>query len=45
MSYFKLVTLNGLSVFRFDKSNSYAYIESKRLGRKTYKEQYVYIYR
>ncbi|XP_059902533.1 deoxyribonuclease I-like 1-like [Gadus macrocephalus] len=30
---------------RFDKSNSYAYIESKRLGRKTYKEQYVYIYR
>ncbi|XP_077401476.1 deoxyribonuclease I-like 1-like isoform X2 [Vanacampus margaritifer] len=30
---------------RFDKSNSYSYIESDRLGRKTYKEQYVYIYR
>ncbi|KAG7283899.1 hypothetical protein CRUP_034086 [Coryphaenoides rupestris] len=30
---------------RFDKSNSYTCIESKRLGRKTYKEQYVYIYR
>ncbi|TDH10615.1 hypothetical protein EPR50_G00077580 [Perca flavescens] len=33
--------LNG----RFDKSNSYSYVESERLGRKTYKEQYVYIYR
>ncbi|XP_042347405.1 deoxyribonuclease I-like 1-like [Plectropomus leopardus] len=32
--------LNG-----FDKSNSYSYVESERLGRKTYKEQYVYIYR
>ncbi|XP_029912320.1 deoxyribonuclease I-like 1-like [Myripristis murdjan] len=30
---------------RFDKSNSYAYVESKRLGKKSYKEQYVYIYR
>ncbi|KAE8293364.1 Deoxyribonuclease gamma [Larimichthys crocea] len=30
---------------RFDKSNSYSHLESKRLGRKTYKEQYVYIYR
>ncbi|XP_036389876.1 deoxyribonuclease I-like 1-like [Megalops cyprinoides] len=30
---------------RFDKSNSYAHIESKRLGRNSYKEQYVYIYR
>ncbi|XP_071764886.1 deoxyribonuclease I-like 1-like [Centroberyx gerrardi] len=30
---------------RFDKSNSYSYLESERLGRKTYKEQYVYIYR
>ncbi|XP_030640783.1 deoxyribonuclease I-like 1-like [Chanos chanos] len=30
---------------RFDNSHSYAYVESKRLGRKTYKEQYVYIYR
>ncbi|KAM7404597.1 hypothetical protein PAMP_011932 [Pampus punctatissimus] len=29
----------------FDKSNSYSYVESERLGRKTYKEQYVYIYR
>ncbi|XP_046896338.1 deoxyribonuclease I-like 1-like [Hypomesus transpacificus] len=29
---------------RFDKS-SYSYVESKRLGKKTYKEQYVYIYR
>ncbi|XP_074501163.1 deoxyribonuclease I-like 1-like isoform X1 [Sebastes fasciatus] len=33
--------LNG----RFDKSNSYSYVESERLGKKTYKEQYVYIYR
>ncbi|XP_076027330.1 deoxyribonuclease I-like 1-like isoform X3 [Genypterus blacodes] len=30
---------------RFDKSNTYVYVESKRLGRKTYKEQYVYVYR
>ncbi|XP_073326081.1 deoxyribonuclease I-like 1-like [Pagrus major] len=30
---------------RYDKSNSYSYVESERLGRKTYKEQYVYIYR
>uniref|UniRef100_A0AAQ6ITE2 Endonuclease/exonuclease/phosphatase domain-containing protein n=1 Tax=Anabas testudineus TaxID=64144 RepID=A0AAQ6ITE2_ANATE len=30
---------------RFDKSNSYSYVKSERLGRKTYKEQYVYIYR
>ncbi|XP_031700145.1 deoxyribonuclease I-like 1-like isoform X2 [Anarrhichthys ocellatus] len=30
---------------RFDKSNSYSYVESERLGRTTYKEQYVYIYR
>ncbi|XP_028266634.1 deoxyribonuclease I-like 1-like [Parambassis ranga] len=30
---------------RFDKSNSYSYMESERLGKKTYKEQYVYIYR
>uniref|UniRef100_A0A672YWC9 Deoxyribonuclease gamma-like n=2 Tax=Sphaeramia orbicularis TaxID=375764 RepID=A0A672YWC9_9TELE len=30
---------------RYDKSNSYSYLESERLGRKTYKEQYVYIYR
>ncbi|XP_037102379.1 deoxyribonuclease I-like 1-like isoform X1 [Syngnathus acus] len=30
---------------RFDESNSYSYVESERLGRKTYKEQYVYIYR
>ncbi|XP_061592298.1 deoxyribonuclease I-like 1-like [Cololabis saira] len=30
---------------RFDKSNSYSYVESERLGRKSYKEQYVYIYR
>ncbi|XP_037540151.1 deoxyribonuclease I-like 1-like [Nematolebias whitei] len=30
---------------RFDKSNSYSYLESVRLGRKSYKEQYVYIYR
>uniref|UniRef100_A0A3Q3BE52 Deoxyribonuclease n=2 Tax=Kryptolebias marmoratus TaxID=37003 RepID=A0A3Q3BE52_KRYMA len=30
---------------RFDKSNSYSYLESERLGRKSYKEQYVYIYR
>ncbi|XP_068996669.1 TRAF3-interacting JNK-activating modulator-like [Embiotoca jacksoni] len=30
---------------RFDKSNSYSYVESERLGRNTYKEQYVYIFR
>nr|XP_020471174.1 deoxyribonuclease gamma-like [Monopterus albus] len=30
---------------KFDKSNSYSYVESERLGRKTYKEQYVYVYR
>ncbi|KAM9342086.1 deoxyribonuclease I-like 1-like [Pholidichthys leucotaenia] len=30
---------------RYDKPNSYSYVESERLGRKTYKEQYVYIYR
>ncbi|XP_054636780.1 deoxyribonuclease I-like 1-like [Dunckerocampus dactyliophorus] len=30
---------------RFDISNSYSYVESERLGRKSYKEQYVYIYR
>ncbi|CAL8323200.1 unnamed protein product [Merluccius merluccius] len=36
---------SNISKKLFDKSNSYAYIESKRLGRKTYKEQYVYIYR
>ncbi|XP_058497845.1 deoxyribonuclease I-like 1-like [Solea solea] len=30
---------------RFDKSNSYSYVESERLGKKTYKEQYVYVYR
>lgn len=29
----------------FDKSNSYSYVVSERLGRKSYKEQYVYIYR
>ncbi|XP_062854451.1 deoxyribonuclease I-like 1-like [Trichomycterus rosablanca] len=27
---------------RFDKSQMYSYLESKRLGRSTYKEQYVY---
>lgn len=30
---------------RFDKANTYSYVESERLGRKSYKEQYVYIYR
>ncbi|XP_031422351.1 deoxyribonuclease I-like 1-like isoform X3 [Clupea harengus] len=30
---------------KFDKSHSYAHLESKRLGKTTYKEQYVYIYR
>lgn len=30
---------------RLDKTDSYAYVESERLGRKSYKEQYVYIYR
>ncbi|XP_072223089.1 deoxyribonuclease I-like 1-like [Leuresthes tenuis] len=30
---------------RVDKLNSYSYVESERLGRKSYKEQYVYIYR
>uniref|UniRef100_A0AAY4DP53 Deoxyribonuclease n=1 Tax=Denticeps clupeoides TaxID=299321 RepID=A0AAY4DP53_9TELE len=33
------------SLNRFDKSYSYSYLESKRLGKKSYKEQYVYIYR
>uniref|UniRef100_A0A672G6H8 Deoxyribonuclease n=1 Tax=Salarias fasciatus TaxID=181472 RepID=A0A672G6H8_SALFA len=28
-----------------NRSNSYSYVESERLGRTTYKEQYVYIYR
>ncbi|XP_020487895.1 deoxyribonuclease I-like 1-like [Labrus bergylta] len=32
--------LNG-----YEKSNSYSYVASERLGRKTYKEQYVFIYR
>uniref|UniRef100_A0A672FLD8 Deoxyribonuclease gamma-like n=1 Tax=Salarias fasciatus TaxID=181472 RepID=A0A672FLD8_SALFA len=32
-------------VCRLDRSNSYSYVESERLGRTTYKEQYVYIYR
>uniref|UniRef100_UPI0037E7E558 deoxyribonuclease I-like 1-like n=1 Tax=Semicossyphus pulcher TaxID=241346 RepID=UPI0037E7E558 len=30
---------------RYDQSNSYSYVASERLGRKSYKEQYVYIYR
>uniref|UniRef100_A0A3Q2W2N3 Deoxyribonuclease n=1 Tax=Haplochromis burtoni TaxID=8153 RepID=A0A3Q2W2N3_HAPBU len=30
---------------RFDKYNPYSYVASERLGRKAYKEQYVYIYR
>ncbi|XP_077468623.1 deoxyribonuclease I-like 1-like [Stigmatopora argus] len=30
---------------RFDKSNSYSHVESERLGKKSYKEQYVYVYR
>ncbi|XP_055747225.1 deoxyribonuclease I-like 1-like [Salvelinus fontinalis] len=29
----------------FDKSHAYSYVASKRLGKKTYKEQYVYIYK
>ncbi|CAB1330293.1 unnamed protein product [Coregonus sp. 'balchen'] len=29
----------------FDKSHAYSYIESMRLGKNTYKEQYVYIYK
>uniref|UniRef100_A0A3P9PKE6 Deoxyribonuclease n=1 Tax=Poecilia reticulata TaxID=8081 RepID=A0A3P9PKE6_POERE len=42
-----LVYLSYLDVvvIRFDKSNSYLYVESERLGRKSYKEQYVYIYK
>ncbi|KAJ8396995.1 hypothetical protein AAFF_G00010490 [Aldrovandia affinis] len=28
-----------------DKSHSYSHLDSKRLGKRTYKEQYVYIYR
>lgn len=31
--------------FRFDRASTYSYVESERLGRKSYKEQYVYIYR
>ncbi|KAK5863452.1 hypothetical protein PBY51_000481 [Eleginops maclovinus] len=30
---------------RYEQSNSYSYVESERLGRKSYKEQYVYLYR
>ncbi|KAM8830810.1 deoxyribonuclease I-like 1-like [Synchiropus picturatus] len=30
---------------RYDRSNSYSHVESERLGRKSYKEQYVFIYR
>ncbi|KAM9476081.1 deoxyribonuclease I-like 1-like isoform 2-T2 [Clarias gariepinus] len=30
---------------RFEKTNVYSYLESQRMGRNTYKEQYVYIYR
>ncbi|KAM9855874.1 deoxyribonuclease I-like 1-like [Aulostomus maculatus] len=30
---------------RFDELNSYSYVESERLGRRSYKEQYVYVYR
>uniref|UniRef100_A0A8C2XFU1 Deoxyribonuclease n=1 Tax=Cyclopterus lumpus TaxID=8103 RepID=A0A8C2XFU1_CYCLU len=37
--------VNLKDLVKFDKSNSYSYVESERLGRKTYKEQYVYIYR
>uniref|UniRef100_A0A667W9E0 Deoxyribonuclease n=1 Tax=Myripristis murdjan TaxID=586833 RepID=A0A667W9E0_9TELE len=37
--------VRDLNRCKFDKSNSYAYVESKRLGKKSYKEQYVYIYR
>nr|XP_046253192.1 deoxyribonuclease I-like 1-like isoform X3 [Scatophagus argus]XP_046253193.1 deoxyribonuclease I-like 1-like isoform X3 [Scatophagus argus] len=37
------VLVKGLN--RFDRSNSYSYVESERLGKKSYKEQYVYIYR
>ncbi|XP_033825677.1 deoxyribonuclease I-like 1-like [Periophthalmus magnuspinnatus] len=33
------------SLNRYDKSNSYSCLQSERLGKKTYKEQYVYIYR
>uniref|UniRef100_A0A667WW34 Deoxyribonuclease n=1 Tax=Myripristis murdjan TaxID=586833 RepID=A0A667WW34_9TELE len=36
--------VRDLNRCKFDKSNSYAYVESKRLGKKSYKEQYVYIY-
>ncbi|KAI4824334.1 hypothetical protein KUCAC02_012857 [Chaenocephalus aceratus] len=32
-------------LLRYDKSNTYSYVESERLGRKSYKEQYVYLYR
>ncbi|XP_050973812.1 deoxyribonuclease I-like 1-like isoform X2 [Labeo rohita] len=34
-----------MSLNRFDKSHIYTHLESKRMGKKTYKEQYVYIYR
>lgn len=34
-----------VAVNRFDRANTYSYVESERLGKKTYKEQYVYIYR
>uniref|UniRef100_A0A8C9XAT6 Deoxyribonuclease n=1 Tax=Sander lucioperca TaxID=283035 RepID=A0A8C9XAT6_SANLU len=31
--------VKDLNRYKFDKSNSYSYVESERLGRKTYKEQ------
>ncbi|XP_052418696.1 deoxyribonuclease I-like 1-like [Carassius gibelio] len=34
-----------MNLNRFDKSHIYTHLESKRMGKKTYKEQYVYIYR
>nr|XP_055024947.1 deoxyribonuclease I-like 1-like isoform X2 [Misgurnus anguillicaudatus] len=34
-----------MNLNRYERSHIYSHLESKRMGRKTYKEQYVYIYR
>ncbi|XP_067251104.1 deoxyribonuclease I-like 1-like [Chanodichthys erythropterus] len=41
----KAVSALLMNLNRFDTSHIYTHLESKRLGKKTYKEQYVYIYR
>ncbi|KAK7135810.1 hypothetical protein R3I94_014475 [Phoxinus phoxinus] len=41
----KAVSALLMNLNRFDTSHIYTHLESKRMGKKTYKEQYVYIYR